>query len=99
MTTAGELRSGKGHRDENFPVASFLIAPRHRGIILAFYRFARTADDVADNAIALSMGDAEAHHVDDVKLPRRPVGTTEILIFLRTEHRDHDQRLTIVGAE
>jgi len=37
------------HRDENFPVASRLIHPRHRGTILAFYRFARAADDVADN--------------------------------------------------
>lgn len=42
-------RSGKTHRDENFPVASRLIAARHRSIILAFYAFARTADDVADN--------------------------------------------------
>ena len=24
------LQSGKGHRDENFPVASVLIAPRFR---------------------------------------------------------------------
>ena len=52
MSEAAGLSSGKGHRDENFPVASFLIAPRHRGIILAFYRFARTADDVADHADA-----------------------------------------------
>jgi squalene synthase HpnC len=52
MRGAGDLASGKGHRDENFPVASFLIAPRHRGIILAFYRFARAADDVADHAAA-----------------------------------------------
>jgi hydroxysqualene synthase len=49
MTTSAEARSGKTHRDENFPVASQLIAPRHRGIILAFYRFVRTADDVADH--------------------------------------------------
>ena len=47
-----ELSSGKTHRDENFPVASMLIAPRHRGIVLAFYRFVREADDVADNADA-----------------------------------------------
>jgi squalene synthase HpnC len=47
---AKEWRSGKGHRDENFPVASFLIHPRHRGIILAFYNFVRTADDIADHA-------------------------------------------------
>jgi squalene synthase HpnC len=44
------LRSGKSHRDENFPVASHLIHPRHRGPILAFYEFVRTADDIADHA-------------------------------------------------
>ena len=49
MTTAGELRSGKGHRDENFPVASWIIHPRHRALILAFYNFVRTADDIADH--------------------------------------------------
>jgi len=49
---AASLSSGKGHRDENFPVASFLIHPRHRDVILAFYRFARAADDVADSAEA-----------------------------------------------
>lgn len=58
MGTAAEdtphtaLGSGKTHRDENFPVASLLIAPRHRGIILAFYLFVREADDIADNAEA-----------------------------------------------
>jgi squalene synthase HpnC len=49
MITAAEVRSGKGHRDENFPVASRLIHPRHRGAILAFYEFVRTADDIADH--------------------------------------------------
>jgi hydroxysqualene synthase len=47
---ASALRSGKGHRDENFPVASWLIAPRYRAPILAFYNFVRTADDIADHA-------------------------------------------------
>jgi hydroxysqualene synthase len=47
---AAALRSGKSHRDENFPVASHLIHPRHRGAILAFYDFVRTADDIADHA-------------------------------------------------
>jgi len=46
------LSSGKGHRDENFPVASFLIARRRRPAVMAFYRVARMADDVADNATA-----------------------------------------------
>ena len=47
--TAAELRSGKGHRDENFPVASLLIAARHRPVIQAFYEFVRIADDIADH--------------------------------------------------
>ena len=50
MTNAQESRSGKGHRDENFPVASRLIQARHRAPILAFYEFVRTADDIADHA-------------------------------------------------
>jgi hydroxysqualene synthase len=49
MTNASEWRSGKGHRDENFPVASWIIHPRHRALILAFYNFVRTADDIADH--------------------------------------------------
>jgi squalene synthase HpnC len=52
MRTPDELKSGKGHRDENFPVASWIIHPRHRAIILSFYRFARAADDIADHASA-----------------------------------------------
>ena len=48
---AQDWRSGKGHRDENFPVASLLIHPRHRKVILAFYNFVRTADDIADHAM------------------------------------------------
>jgi squalene synthase HpnC len=49
MQDTASLSSGKGHRDENFPVASFLIRRRYRPVILAFYRFARAADDVADH--------------------------------------------------
>ena len=50
MKAASEHRSGKGHKDENFPVASFVIEARHRGLILAFYEFVRIADDIADHA-------------------------------------------------
>jgi squalene synthase HpnC len=52
MTDAADFASGKGHRDENFPVASRLVRPELRPPILAFYRFARAADDVADHARA-----------------------------------------------
>jgi squalene synthase HpnC len=49
MVAASDLRSGKTDRDENFPVASWIIHPRHRALILAFYNFVRTADDIADH--------------------------------------------------
>ncbi len=52
MSSVAELQSGKGHKDENFPVASFLIAPKHRPPVLAFYNFVRAADDVADHVTA-----------------------------------------------
>jgi squalene synthase HpnC len=60
MTSARELRSGKTHRDENFPVASWIIHPRHRAVIMAFYNFVRTADDIADHA-TLAAEDKLAH--------------------------------------
>ncbi len=49
MTALAEVKPSKGRRDENFPVASLMVAPKHRATILAFYRFARAADDVADH--------------------------------------------------
>ena len=51
MTAGPVWEAGeKTHRDENFPVASMLIAPPFRAPILAFYNFVRAADDIADNA-------------------------------------------------
>jgi hydroxysqualene synthase len=59
------LRSGKSHRDENFPVASHLIHPRHRGAILAFYEFVRIADDIADHP---TLGEPEKlEHLDQLE--------------------------------
>ncbi len=49
MTTVSEALSGKGAGDENFPVASWLLSEERRRPILAFYRFVRAADDVADH--------------------------------------------------
>lgn len=49
MSAALKLEASKTEREENFPVASFLISPRLRKPILSFYRFARAADDIADH--------------------------------------------------
>lgn len=44
----------KTHRDENFPVASRLIARKYRPTVLAFYYFVRAADDIADSPVLSS---------------------------------------------
>jgi len=49
LSATVETPSGKGRGDENFPVGSFLIRRELRPHVHAFYRFAREADDVADN--------------------------------------------------
>jgi squalene synthase HpnC len=45
-----EIWSGKDKKDENFPVASWLIRKNLRRHVHAYYDFARNADDIADNA-------------------------------------------------
>ncbi len=44
-----ETPSGKGARDENFPVGSILLPARLRPHVAVFYAYARAIDDVADN--------------------------------------------------
>lgn len=44
-----ETPSGKDSGDENFPVGSWLLRADLRPHVAAFYRFARAADDIADN--------------------------------------------------
>ena len=46
-----ETPSGKGRGGENFPVGSWLIRRDLRPHVHAFYRFARNADDIADNPV------------------------------------------------
>ncbi len=44
-----ETPSGKGAKDENFPVGSFLIAKELRPHVAVYYAFARAIDDIADS--------------------------------------------------
>ena len=46
--TVADLASGKDHRAENFPVAA-LFGRAVRAPVMAYYRFARAADDVSDD--------------------------------------------------
>ncbi len=47
--SAAETPSGKGAKDENFPVGSFLLPKHLRSHVAKFYAFARAIDDIADN--------------------------------------------------
>ncbi|MEM6413445.1 MAG: squalene synthase HpnC [Pseudomonadota bacterium] len=44
-----EKPSGKGAKDENFPVGSFLLPKRLRPHVATYYAFARAIDDIADD--------------------------------------------------
>ena len=65
MSNVNELASGKGHTDENFPVASVLIAKKFRAPVLAFYAFARSADDVSDSPTATA--DEKLRLLDEIE--------------------------------
>ena len=80
MKAARELRSGKGHKDENFPVASFVIEERYRGLILAFYEFVRIADDISDHA-ALTPDE----RVEYEKAKRRGPRTLALIVIGRMD--------------
>jgi len=62
---------------ENFPVASFLLPRRLRAAVLAIYRFARAADDIADEgdappAARLAALDRYERALDDIAAGRPP---------------------------
>ncbi len=83
----------RDERGENFPVASRLLAPELRAKVLAFYRFARTADDIADDpaldpAAKLARLDAMAALLDDPAGPLREVGTEEARVLLSAFRQD-----------
>lgn len=44
-----DFQGTRNQDTENFPVGSWLVAKRLRPVVHAYYRFARTADDVADS--------------------------------------------------
>jgi hydroxysqualene synthase len=72
-----ETPSGKNAASENFPVGSWLIRRSLRGFVHDFYRFARAADDIADNPLlgpadkisALERYAAVLQGADDVATP------------------------------
>ncbi len=87
----------RNHDSENFPVASFLLPREARAKVLAFYRFVRTADDIADDAALpapakLGRLDAMEASLDDPAGPLAAVGTEEARAMLSAFRQDATQR-------
>lgn len=82
---------------ENFPVASRLLPPALRPKVVAFYRFARTADDIADAPEVsapekLQRLDAMERLLDDPHGPLAEIGTAEARQLLAAFRQDAVQR-------
>jgi phytoene/squalene synthetase len=91
------IAAGPPTRDagsENFPVASLLLPRAARPKVLAFYRFVRTADDIADSP-ALS-ADEKLRRLDALEATAEQalaeVGTDEALVMLDAFRQDAVQR-------
>ena len=91
----------RDHDTENFPTASRLLAPAVRAQVMAFYRFVRTADDIADSATLdpgekLARLDAMEAALDDprtalpeaARMHRTGVGTAEARRMLSAFRQD-----------
>ncbi len=89
MSAGNDLASGKGAGDENFPVASALVAARHRPVIMAFYRVARMADDIADHPSASADEKLTRLHTVEASLTGRDNGVPEA-VALRHALADRD---------
>ncbi|WP_439597439.1 squalene/phytoene synthase family protein [Falsiroseomonas sp.] len=82
---------------ENFPVASRLLPPALRPKVLAFYRFARLADDIADAAelspaVKLTRLATMERRLDDPAGPLAAVGTEEARQLLAAFRQDAVQK-------
>jgi len=82
MTDPTPLASGKGHKNENFPVASWLVRPDARAPILTYYNFARLADDIADHEDLPA--DAKLSLLVEMRAGLSGEGTAEAMALART---------------
>jgi squalene synthase HpnC len=94
----------RDHDGENFPVASLLLPRPVRPKVLAFYRFVRMADDIADSAELgpeekLRRLDALEALLDAPNGPLADVGTGEARCMLGAFRQDAMQRRYADWAE
>ena len=88
-----ETPSGKGRGDENFPVGSWLIRRELRPHVHAFYRFAREADDIADNP-RFRAGREAAPARPHGRSPRRRAAATDAPAARAMRRASHETGVT-----
>jgi phytoene synthase len=84
---AGAKERSKRRRDESFPVASLVLSSAVRGAVIAFYDFARMADDIAD----------EPDLTSDEKLAR--LGALETALVSGAPEIPEAERLRAIDSE
>ena len=94
----------RDHDAENFPTASLILAKPLRAKVMAFYRFVRTADDIADSAelsaaeklrrlatMNDTLDDPQTSLLEAAGLHRHAVGTAEARTMLVAFRQDATQ--------
>lgn len=77
---------------ENFPVASWLLPKPLRKPVEAIYRFARTADDIADEgdaSAAMRLEQLAAYHAELDRIERGETSSHPVFVPLAAAIRDH----------
>jgi len=77
---------------ENFPGASWLLPKPLRKPVEAIYRFARTADDIADEgdaSAAMRLEQLAAYHAELDRIERGETSSHPVFVPLAAAIRDH----------
>jgi len=87
---------------ENFPVASVLCPPALRPAVTAIYRFARTADDIADEGSAapserLAILERYEQALKDAALGRKDCEWPQVFVPLARQIAEHKLPITLLG--
>ncbi|HLO77171.1 MAG TPA: squalene synthase HpnC, partial [Magnetospirillum sp.] len=86
--------TGKTAAEENFPVASFLLPAATRRQVMAFYHFARTADDIADDpTLSADAKLARLDALEEALIHRRDASGTETALNLCEAVADNEALL------
>ena len=104
MTQAAPGAPNRDHDTENFPTASLILARPVRARVMAFYRFVRMADDIADSAtiapadklarldaMGAALADPATTFPEAAQMHALAVGTDEATLMLDAFRQDARQ--------